>query len=384
MLCLGVETSCDETAVALVRDGRLVKEIISSQVDMHAVFGGVVPELASREHLRVLCPLLDRLLQDAGVDAEQIQGIAVARGPGLLGSLLVGLGLAKGLACSTGARLVGVNHLQAHLLAAGLERELRFPAMGLLVSGGHTQITLMHSPLRMEPLGRTLDDAAGEAFDKAAKLLNLPYPGGVLIDRLGMGVEPDKRMFPRPYLDNQNLDFSFSGLKTAVATYVAGHPSLRFETIPGEQDLLEPGLRFPELAKVCASFAWSVADTLRIKLERAIAFHPEVEAIIIAGGVAANSTIREMAREVAAEHDLELILPSPALCTDNAAMVAYAGELLLESGLEHGMDLDAVPRGKPIPDDYRRASEVGFHRSGRRRHSRGLCFPLVDMQDAEK
>jgi N6-L-threonylcarbamoyladenine synthase len=353
MLCLGIETSCDETAVALVRNRRLLKEIISSQVDMHAVFGGVVPELASREHLRVLCPILDRLLQDAGVGIDEIEGVAVARGPGLLGSLLVGVGLAKGLACATGAKLIGINHLQAHLLAAGLERDLRFPAMGLLVSGGHTQITLMPSQLRMETLGRTLDDAAGEAFDKTAKLLNLPYPGGGLIDRLGMGVEPDTRMFPRPYLDNQNFDFSFSGLKTAVATYVAAHPSLRFETIPSEEELIDLGQRFPELARMCASFAWSVADTMRIKLERALAVHSEVQAIIVAGGVAANSTVRAMAQAVAAGRGLDLILPSPMLCTDNAAMVAHAGEILLDSGFEHGMDLDAVPRGKPVPEDYR-------------------------------
>jgi N6-L-threonylcarbamoyladenine synthase len=353
MLCLGIETSCDETAVALVRDSVLVKEIVSSQVDLHAVFGGVVPELASREHLRVLCPLLDRLLESTGVGVEELEGIAAARGPGLLGSLLVGLGLAKGLSFSTGARLVGVNHLQAHYLAAGLERELHFPAMGLLVSGGHTQLTLMESPLHSQTLGRTLDDAAGEAFDKAAKLLNLPYPGGWLIDRLGDGVEPDTRMFPRPYLDNRNMDFSFSGLKTAVASYVTNHPSLRFEAVPGERELFDRGRRFPELALVCASLAWSIADTLRVKLERALALHPEVRAVIVAGGVAANSRVRSMARGVADRHGLELILPSPGLCTDNAAMIAYTGELLLESGLEHGMDLDAVPRGRPIPDDYK-------------------------------
>jgi N6-L-threonylcarbamoyladenine synthase len=352
MLCLGIETSCDETAVALVRDGALIEEIISSQVPMHAVFGGVVPELASREHLRVLCPLLDRILDMTGTGVGDLDGVAVARGPGLLGSLLVGLGLAKGLACSTGARLVGVDHLQAHLLAVGLERKLLFPAMGLLVSGGHTQIMLMRSELSMETLGRTLDDAAGEAFDKAAKLLNLPYPGGILIDRLGSGAEPDTRMFPRPYIDNRNLDFSFSGLKTAVAQYVKAHPQLRFDAAPAEADLLDGGRKYPELAKTCASFAWSVAETLRIKLERALAAHPEVRSLIVAGGVAANSRVRSMAGEVASLRGLELLLPRPSLCTDNAAMIAYAGSLLLEAGLEHGMDLDAVPRGRAIPRDY--------------------------------
>ncbi|MDY7002185.1 MAG: tRNA (adenosine(37)-N6)-threonylcarbamoyltransferase complex transferase subunit TsaD [Thermodesulfobacteriota bacterium] len=359
MLCLGIETSCDETALALVRDGGLVAENLASQVDAHALFGGVVPELASREHLRVLGPLLDDLLRKTGVGLGDIDVIAAARGPGLLGSLLVGLSLAKGLALATGAVLVGVNHLWAHLLVPGLETEIPFPALGLVVSGGHTQTYLMRSPLEFEVLGRTLDDAAGEAFDKAAKVLNLPYPGGCSMDALAQRSEPDKGLFPRPYLDNVNLDFSFSGIKTAMANYVAKHPGLRLETLldpAGFEGFLRDGRDLSELSRVCASFNWSVADTLRIKVERALAKAGPVKSLILAGGVAANAMIRETMRGVASRNDLPLLVPKPHLCTDNAAMIAHAGEILAKAGLCHGLDLEAVPRGREIPWDYRRTS----------------------------
>jgi len=198
MRILGIETSCDETAVALVTDGRLVAERLATQIDVHALFGGVVPEIASREHLRVLPRLFDELMAETGLRAGDLDAIAVARGPGLLGSLLVGVSFAKGLSLSTGVPLVGVNHLWAHLLAPGLVEELLFPALGLLVSGGHTHTYLVRSPVEFELLGRTLDDAAGEAFDKVAKLLNIAYPGGRFIDMLGAEGEPDTTLFPRP------------------------------------------------------------------------------------------------------------------------------------------------------------------------------------------
>jgi N6-L-threonylcarbamoyladenine synthase len=351
MLCLGIETSCDETAVALVRDGSLVGEKISSQVDMHSVFGGVVPELASREHLRILCPLVDSLLEEHGFRPEHLEGVAVARGPGLLGSLLVGLGMAKGLALSTGAKLIGVDHCKAHLLATGLEKLPEFPALGLLVSGGHTQIYRMQSALDFILLGKTLDDAAGEAFDKVAKLLNLPYPGGAIIDRLARMGTPDQELFPRPYLDNQNVDFSFSGLKTAVAKYIHNHPSLRVPYVEGQSDIAHIAGDRPELIRVCASFNFSVAETLRIKLERAAEAQKSTKSLVIAGGVAANSMVREAMHGLATKLGIKLFLPSPSLCTDNGAMIAYTGELLLGQGYRHDLHLDAIPRGRTVPED---------------------------------
>ncbi len=354
MLCLGIESSCDETAMALVRDGKLVAERVSSQVAMHSVFGGVVPELASREHLRLLDPLLTGVLKDAGVHRGEIDLIAAARGPGLLGSLLVGLGFAKGLALALDRPLIGVNHLHAHLLVAGLEEPLGFPALGLLVSGGHTHVYRMTAPDSFQLLGRTLDDAAGEAFDKVAKFLNFPYPGGRFIDDLSQGASIDESLFPRPYLDNDNLDFSFSGLKTSVANYVAKHRDL---ILPAMDTFLDPGFVASEdLKRICASFNWAVASTLQVKIERALDAFPETEFLYVAGGVAANSMIRQIMGATADRRGVRLILPRPGLCTDNGAMVAYLGFLLGSLGYRHGLDLEAIPRGRPIPDDFVAAS----------------------------
>lgn len=367
MLTLGIETSCDETGLALMEDGRVVCSKLASQEDLHAVFGGVVPELASREHLRILPGLFDDLLLESGRTPGELDAIAVARGPGLLGSLLVGLGFAKGLALSTGAGLIGVNHLWAHLLAPGLEQELLFPALGLLVSGGHTQLTLMHRPDSLETVGRTLDDAAGEAFDKVAKLLNLPYPGGRHIDQLAKLSEPDTALFPRPYLKNRTLDFSFSGLKTAVATHVAANPGLRFPSMVDKERVLEEGARNRELCRVCSSFNWAVASTLQIKTRRALGRYPQVTALIVAGGVAANSMVRRLMAELAAEAGLRLLIPSPGLCTDNGSMVAYCGEVMYQRGWSHDLGVDAVPRGRPVPMDFtprRRAFQAGPQPSG--------------------
>lgn len=352
-MILGIETSCDETALALVSGKRLLAHAMASQ-EAHSVFGGVVPEIASREHLRLLDPLLSKVLEDAGKGLEEVEAVAVARGPGLLGSLLVGLSFAKGLALGLGVPLIGVNHLHAHLLAPMFDHEIAFPSMGLIVSGGHTQTMLMRSATEFEIMGVTIDDAAGEAFDKAAKVLNLPYPGGKFIDELASRAEPDKGLFPRPYLDNDNLDFSFSGLKTAVAQYVEKHPELRFERMP---DPREPGLLDDaprELAEVCASFNWAVADTLRIKVRRALAVAGEVKSIVAAGGVAANRMIRETMARTAAENGVGLVLPEPWQCTDNGAMIALAGQILFDAGWEHSSDLDAIPRGREVPWDYKR------------------------------
>ncbi len=347
MICLGVETSCDETALALVSGGRLLAERIASQGELHALFGGVVPELASREHLRKASALCSGLLDDAGIAWQAIDAVAVARGPGLLGSLLVGLNLAKGLALGLGADFVGVNHLHAHLMAAGLEREIHFPALGLLISGGHTHLYRMESPVRFHLLGRTLDDAAGEALDKAAKLVNLPYPGGKYIDQLGQGRAPETGLFPRPYTANKNLDFSFSGFKTSVAKYVAAHPELRLPVMPQGVFAADDGL-----AHFCSSINHAVADTLRIKTQRALEGQSGLRALVVAGGVAANSVVRRMMAELAESYSVECIIPGLGLCTDNGAMIAYLGERLVVEGYRHGLDLEAIPRGQAVPNDY--------------------------------
>lgn len=351
MLCLGVETSCDETALALVRDGALVDAVLASQVDIHALFGGVVPELASREHYRFVGALYDTLMARTKLSLDDVDVVAVTRGPGLLGALLVGVGFAKGLALGGNKPLVGVNHLHAHLLVAGLERPLRFPALGLLVSGGHTHIYAIHSPVKLELLGKTLDDAAGEACDKFAKMLDLPYPGGALLDRLSQGGVVDPAMFPRPYTRNENLDFSFSGLKTAALVHLRSRPELlragRQLGVTGRVEEAPQALR-----DVAASYLFAVADTLRIKLQRALGTSSTpYTSLVVAGGVAANSTVRAVMADFATASGLTLHLPALRLCTDNAIMIAYAGWLQAEAGQGHGLDLATIPRGRAIPDD---------------------------------
>lgn len=351
MLCLGIETSCDETALALVRDGRCVESVLATQMDVHALFGGVVPELASREHYRFLGVLYDELLRRSGVALADVDAIAVTRGPGLLGALLVGAAFAKGLALAAGKPLVAVNHLHAHLLAVGLEHSLRYPLLGLLVSGGHTHIYRIDGPDALRLLGRTLDDAAGEACDKFAKMLGLPYPGGVLLDRLAQRGTPDPRLFPRPYTHTETLDFSFSGLKTAALTYLQGHAALLDE---GKR-VREAGTEAasPALCDVCASYMLAVAETLSLKMERALNLkeNRNVTAMVVAGGVAANTQVRAAMQGLAEKAGKPLLLPSRFLCTDNAVMVAYAGGLLAERGLGHSLAFSSIPRGQRLPDD---------------------------------
>lgn len=351
MLCLGIETSCDETALALVRDGRCVESVLATQMDVHALFGGVVPELASREHYRFLGALYDELLRRSGVALADVDAIAVTRGPGLLGALLVGAAFAKGLALAACKPLVAVNHLHAHLLAVGLEHSLRYPLLGLLVSGGHTHIYRIDGPDDLRLLGRTLDDAAGEACDKFAKMLGLPYPGGVLLDRLAQRGTPDPRLFPRPYTHTETLDFSFSGLKTAALTYLQGHAALLDE---GKR-VREAGTEAasPALCDVCASYMLAVAETLSLKMERALNLEEnrDVTAMVVAGGVAANTQVRAAMQGLAVKAGKPLLLPSRFLCTDNAVMVAYAGGLLAERGLGHGLAFSSIPRGQRLPDD---------------------------------
>lgn len=350
MLCLGIESSCDETALALVDEGRVTASVMASQADMHALFGGVVPELASREHGRLIGPLYDLLMRKAGISPRDIDCIAFARGPGLLGSLLVGAAFAKGLALGLSRPVIGVNHLHAHLLAAGIEARLVFPALGLLVSGGHTHIYLMHSPGRFEALGRTLDDAAGEAFDKIGKLMGLPYPAGRQIDDMAKRGKPVPGMFRCPYMDNDNLDFSFSGLKTAASSVISAAPGLALS-----RDQAEPA---PESLDFCASLQEVIAETLRRKFARALDRHAEVRALVAAGGVAANSSVRAAMAALAMERNLPLFMPSPALCTDNGSMVAYTGWLLAKEGGRHGLGVSCIPRGMPIPDDMISADDI--------------------------
>lgn len=354
MLVLGIETSCDETGIALYDTERgLLSHALHSQVAMHAEYGGVVPELASREHLRLLPGLAQALFSQAGIRPAELDGIAVARGPGLLGSLLVGLGFAKGLALATGRPLVGVNHCHAHLLAAGLEADLPLPALGLLVSGGHTQLYLVDDRLNFRLLGRTLDDAAGEAFDKVAKLVNLPYPGGRHVDALASRGVADPQRFARPMLGPASLDFSFSGLKTAVAQAVAGNPRLVARRMADNLPELPAG----DLAALCdllASFRLAVVETLVAKTRRAVEQGGDIRPVclVAAGGVAANSLLRARLGQLAAELGLELRLPRPDLCTDNAAMIAHTGWRLLRAGRRHDQTLEAVPRGRSVPDDF--------------------------------
>lgn len=347
MLCLGIESSCDETALALVKDGRLLDAVLASQVDMHALFGGVVPELASREHYRYMGPLYDALMARNGRTMADLDVVAVSRGPGLLGSLLVGVAFAKGLALASGARLVGVNHLHAHLLAAGLEQELPFPALGLLVSGGHTHLYRMEGPDTFVTLGRTLDDAAGEAFDKAGKLMGLAYPAGKLMDELAAGGDAEAVSFPRPYVHNDTLDFSFSGLKTAAASFLDSLPAERRWPRPVRTAAGAPQV----LRDCCAAYTQAVVDTLLIKTGRALDRHPDLKTLVLAGGVAANSHLRRQAEALMRRRGGRLVTPSLRLCTDNACMVAYAGWRLAEAGAWHDLTLEAIPRGRPIPDD---------------------------------
>lgn len=347
MLCLGIESSCDETALALVKDGRRLDAVLASQADMHALFGGVVPELASREHYRYMGPLFDALMARSGCAVGDLDVIAVSRGPGLLGSLLVGVAFAKGLALATGARLVGVNHLHAHLLAAGLEQPLTFPALGLLVSGGHTHLYRMEGPDRFLTLGRTLDDAAGEAFDKAGKLMGLSYPAGRLMDELAGDGDPTAVPFPLPYLRNDSLDFSFSGLKTAAAAYLDSIPPA--DRWPRPVTTVQGAPRI--LRDCCASYTRAIVETLLRKVERALDRQPDLSALVLAGGVAANSHLRAGAEALMRRRGGRLVMPSPSLCTDNAVMVAHAGWLLAREGGHHDLALEAVPRGRPIPAD---------------------------------
>jgi N6-L-threonylcarbamoyladenine synthase len=334
MLVLGIESSCDETAAAVIEDGRVIRSnIIASQIEAHAPFGGVVPELASREHLEAIVPVIDSALSEAAVTIDEIDGIAVTKGPGLVGSLLVGLSFAKSLAYSRHKPLVGVNHIEGHVYSVVFENPpVEYPALALIVSGGHTTLFYIPEEGKYATLGRTRDDAAGEAYDKVAKLLGLGYPGGPVIDRLAKrgDAAAAELVFTLPRMDSPNLDFSFSGLKTAVLRYVREN---RIEPVVNGQ---QPSQQINDLA---ASFQDKVIRSLLARLKKAVERH-QPRAIILAGGVAANSALRDRLRK--GDFGAPVYYPSPVLTTDNAAMIAAAGYPKLLRGEHHGFEFSAA------------------------------------------
>ncbi|MEQ8850469.1 MAG: tRNA (adenosine(37)-N6)-threonylcarbamoyltransferase complex transferase subunit TsaD [Phycisphaerales bacterium] len=349
MLVLGIESSCDETAAAVVEDATVVRSnIVASQHELHAEYGGVVPEIASRAHERRVLPVIRRAVADAGVSLGDLDAIAVGHRPGLIGSLLVGLAAAKALAWGLGKPLVGVDHVHAHLHAAslGASSPPAYPALGLVVSGGHTSLYRMGSALGLERLGATIDDAVGEAFDKAAAMLGLGHPGGPAIDALAREPGADDRAFDFPVsrLGKGSLDFSFSGLKTAVLYEVRGKPQPR--QIPGKPALrVEPA---PELTDqrrrdIAASFQRAAVKAVVVKLERAFEARGPFESIVVGGGVSANTRLRAALEAFAHERAIPLHIPAMAHCVDNAAMIAGLGGVLFEAGRRDGLDLAAVP-----------------------------------------
>jgi N6-L-threonylcarbamoyladenine synthase len=326
---LAIETSCDETAAAVVEDGvRVLSDVVSTQIDIHRRWGGVVPELASRNHVVQVMPVVDEALSRAGLPPAALDAVAVTSGPGLVGALLVGVQAAKALALAWGKPLVRVNHLEGHLVAAFLaDPAPEFPYLGLVVSGGHTSLYAAHAFGDYRVLGQTRDDAAGEAFDKGAKLLGLPYPGGVAIDRLAKEGDAKAHRFPKAIVKGADLDFSFSGLKTALLHHVRKH-----------------GL--PEgnaLADLCASYQEAIVRALVEKAFRA-ARRLQFDRLVLSGGVAANSRLRAAVEERAREYEgMKVFLPPVRLCTDNAAMIAVAGTHALLRGERAGLDLNADP-----------------------------------------
>ncbi|MBW2557499.1 MAG: tRNA (adenosine(37)-N6)-threonylcarbamoyltransferase complex transferase subunit TsaD [Deltaproteobacteria bacterium] len=328
MLVLGIESSCDETAAAVVSDGTaMLSNVIASQIEIHGKYGGIVPEIASRKHMEAIIPVTRQALDDADVSMGDIEGIAVTRGPGLVGSLLVGLSAAKAIAFARGIPFAGVNHIEGHIAAIFLaDRSPDFPFTALVVSGGHTHVYLVRGFGDFQILGQTRDDAAGEAFDKAARMMGLGYPGGVVIDRLAKKGNPAAVAFPRAM--KGSVDFSFSGLKTALLNHIKG----RKEPISAD-----------EVPDIAASYQEAIVDVLVGKTLKA-AEDASVPRVVVCGGVASNSRLRGRFFEKGERMGIEIFFPPPILCTDNAAMIAVVGDSLIRGGKRDSFDLNAVSR----------------------------------------
>ena len=326
---LAIESSCDETAAAVCLNGReAASNIISSQIEIHKLYGGVVPEIASRHHLDNVNPVVDQALEEAGISMDEIDAIAVTYGPGLVGALLIGLATAKAYALATGKPLIGVNHIQGHVCANYIAHpDLEPPFMALVISGGHTNIVDVKDYQTYHVLGSTRDDAAGEAYDKVARVLGLGYPGGPLIDKIAKAGDPQAAPFKRVYLEKGSLDFSFSGIKTGVLNYINGEKQAGREV---------------NVADVAAGFQEAVLEVVVNKTVGAALQRGE-DKIVVAGGGAANSRLREMLGEECRKHGLGLYYPPPVLCTDNAAMIGCAAYYKFMAGQTDGLDLDAIP-----------------------------------------
>ncbi|NOZ60656.1 MAG: tRNA (adenosine(37)-N6)-threonylcarbamoyltransferase complex transferase subunit TsaD [Calditrichaeota bacterium] len=326
MKILGIETSCDETSAAIYDGKNLLSNIVASQ-SVHEEFGGVVPELASREHIRNLTPVIRKAFAQANCRIEDIGAVAVTQGPGLMGALLVGINFAKGLAFSYGAPLIGVNHIEGHIFAIELTENVSPPFLSLVVSGGHTQLVLVKEFGDYQLLGKTLDDAAGEAFDKVAKMMELGYPGGPIIDEMAKKGNGDFVAFPRALIKEKNYNFSFSGLKTAVLYYLKSLP---------EED------RLRHRADIVASFQKALVDVL-VKKTISAAEKFGMDKIVLAGGVARNSFLRDEFQKIAANENKQIYMPEAIFCTDNAAMVAYVGHRKFELGQISDMSMTPMP-----------------------------------------
>lgn len=327
MIILGIDTSCDDTSLALIdHDRHILAHIISSQADLHRLFGGVVPEIASRKHVELIDGIYYDVLDQAGLRSGDIDLVGVTSGPGLIGSVLVGLSFAKGLSLAGNIPLIGVNHVEAHAMSIFLEREVEFPFIALVVSGGHTIILSFDAPCSFRVVGSTLDDAAGEAFDKIAKFLGLGYPGGRIIEETARTGSPAHVAFPRPMMDDGKCNFSFSGLKTAFITYAKKNP-----------------VNDSNISDVLASFQEAVCDVLVSKTFRA-ARQSNIKRIVVGGGVAANGRLREVFLERAREEGFEVMISSPLFCTDNGAMIASLASFYASAGIYSTLDIKAYSR----------------------------------------
>jgi N6-L-threonylcarbamoyladenine synthase len=326
MIILGIDTSCDDTSFAVLGNETILSNVVSSQVALHSPFGGVVPEIASRKHVERIDHIYRQALHEAGLTLRDIEILSVTQGPGLIGSILVGLCFAKGLALATGKPLIGVNHVEAHGLSIFLEETVEFPFLSLIVSGGHTILLFFSDSTNFRMVGTTRDDAVGEAFDKIAKYLHLGYPGGQVIEEIAMTGNPESVVFPRPMLEEDNYDFSFSGLKTAFINYVKKN-----------------GITDGNRSDILASFQQAACDVLALKTVKA-ARDLSVQRVVLGGGVASNKRLREVMAAKCADEGISMYVPRPGFCTDNGAMIACAASFYAKRGAFSSMDMKAYSR----------------------------------------